>query len=111
MRLYGSVNNRLLEHVTSPPPSVGDGATLLMYTDRYPATVVKVSPSGKTVWVTEDNVTKWEPHPSGYGVEFAPNPNGKVLKVTKRRNGTWKTSPSGEGVRFGSRSAYRDPHF
>ena len=108
MRLYGSLNNRFMEHSLSPDPKVGDGATLYAYTDRYAGTITKVSPSGKTVWITEDRVT-WKPHPSGYADSCTPDPNGRVFIARKRPNGTWRSA--GMGVTLGRRDAYRDPHF
>lgn len=106
MRVYGNLMNRISEHSLSPTPEVGMGATLYLWSDRYPATVTKVSPSGKTVTLTEDNVVGWE---NSYGVSFAPNPNGRVWTARKGKNGTWKAS--GSGVTLGSRAAYRDPSF
>lgn len=115
MRLYGSLNNRISEHSLSPAPKVGDGATIYAYTDRYAATVIAVSPSGKTVTVQEDNAD-WEVWPSGYAKanSFVPSPNGRTWTVTLRhvKGGTlWRTKGANNGVRFGTRDAYRDPHF
>ena len=115
MRLYGSLSNRLMEGLaTDLTPTVGMGATIYLYTDRYAATVTKVSDSGKTIWLTEDS---WDINPltaangGGYGMNFRPNPNGRVHKATRRANGTWKTTGSHNGVTLGTRAAYRDPHF
>lgn len=111
MRVYGNLVNRFLEHSLSPKPEVGMGATIHMWSDRYPATVVAVSDSGKTVTLREDKVTDWEPHPSGYGKAFADDPSGRTFRARIRKNGTWRTMGAGEGVTLGSRAAYRDPHF
>lgn len=37
-----------------PAPAPGVGATLVMFTDRRPYTVTRVSPTGKILWATED---------------------------------------------------------
>jgi hypothetical protein len=39
-------------------PKVGDGGTMCVGSDRYPFTIWKVSASGKTIWVTEDDGNK-----------------------------------------------------
>jgi hypothetical protein len=105
-KAYGNLINRVIEDSASPAPAVGMGATILWWSDRTPATVTKVSPSGKTVTLTEDRITGWENH---YGTSFAPNPNGRVFVARKNRYGRWKTA--GNGVTLGSRAAYRDPSF
>lgn len=53
-------------------PKVGDGGTMSVGGDRYPFTIWKVSPSGKTIWVTEDGGNKkdgFKSHPptNGFG--------------------------------------------
>jgi hypothetical protein len=106
MRVYGSLINRVLEHTTGPTPTVGMAATIVAWSDRYPATVTAVTPSGKTVTLVEDRVTGWENH---YGTGFAANPNGRVWTARKTRAGVWRAS--GNGVILGSRAAYYDPSF
>jgi hypothetical protein len=106
MRVYGNLMNRIGEHVLSPAPTVGMGATIFMWSDRHAATVIAVSPSGKTVWLTEDTVTSWE---NSYGKTFESNPNGRTFVARLTKNGTWKSA--GNGVALGNRAAYRDPSF
>jgi hypothetical protein len=107
MRVYGNLMNRISEHSLSPTPEIGMGATVYMWSDRFPATVTAISDSGKTITLTEDRVTKWENY---YGTEFAPG-TGSTWTARKTKNGTWKTLRAGEGVTLGRRSAYRDPSF
>lgn len=47
MKLYGSVVNRLLENSRYPEITVGMGATVCMYSDRNPYTVVAVRKDAK----------------------------------------------------------------
>ncbi|MEY4244532.1 MAG: hypothetical protein RLZZ245_2117 [Verrucomicrobiota bacterium] len=44
-------------------PAVGDGATVCHYSDRSACIVIRVSPSGKTVWMQEDTAVldDWKP--------------------------------------------------
>ena len=54
MKFYGGLVNRMQEGApVVTVPSVGDGATLYMYSDRHAYTVrtVTVSPSGKTITI------------------------------------------------------------
>lgn len=116
MRAYGNLINRIEEHSLSTPV-LGGGATIYMWSDRLPATVmdIRVSASGKTTTVTlrEDRVAEWKNY---YGVSFLPNENGRTWTVRNVRSGnargTWRTAgDSGNGVTFGARAAYRDPSF
>lgn len=108
MRVYGNLMNRISEHSLNPEPIKGMGATIYMYSDRLPATVIDISASGKTVTLREDDVAEWKNY---YGVTFAPNRDGRTWTARKRANGTWRTLKSGEGVTLGMRAAYRDPSF
>ena len=111
MRLYGGLMNRIGEHTKSPAPEVGMGATLYFYSDRTAATVIRVSDSGKTVWLREDKAIRTD----GLGMtdaqsyRFEPNPNGREFRARLRKNGTWRTG--GTGVSLGARSAYHDFSF
>ena len=44
-------------------PTIGGGATVCHYSDRTACTVVRVSPSGKTIWMQEDTAVLdgWKP--------------------------------------------------
>src|SRR5262245_17766332 len=108
MKVYGNLINRIEEHTKNPVPEVGMGATIYLWSDRLPGTITKVSPSGKTIEITEDEVTTWENH---YGKEFAANPNGRTFTARLKPNGTWRTLKSSNGVSLGNRAAYRDPSF
>lgn len=84
-------------------PKVGDGMTVVIYTDAVACTVEKVSASGRTIWLREDKATllngpdSGEPdaltftpggfvgHTSGrQRYAYAPDPDGKVWKATWR---------------------------
>jgi hypothetical protein len=97
-------------------PKTGDGCCYHIGTDRYPYTVIKVSESGKTIWIQEDefNLVKGSRQSEQQKYEFTPNPNGRIMKVTRRQSGAWVPS-GGSGssngyVTFG-RYAYLDPSF
>lgn len=92
-------------------PTVGDGATMYVGSDCYPYTVVKVSPSGKTIEMREDHYRIV----SGDGsfqrgipeISYSPQPNAVPLTVRYTNRGwRWRGSP----VSVGFRRYYRDPH-
>ena len=90
--------------------TVNTPATICIGSDRYPATVVKVSPSGKTVRVREDHATRVDNR--GYTEmqdwTFSPDPEGREMtfRFTKRgwTQGCYR-------LVVGRRDRYNDPHF
>jgi hypothetical protein len=93
---------------TTPAP--GDGATVRYYTDQHAATVTRVSPSGKTVWVREDKATRVD----GNGMSecqdytYSPDPTAPERKFTLRSNGLYRKSGTRTGcvLYVGARRAY-----
>lgn len=88
----------------------GTPATICIGSDRYPATVVKVSPSGKTITVRDDIAT-FVGHDGSFGVQkwtFSPDPKGRetTFRLTKRgwTRGCYR-------LVLGERDRYDDPHF
>lgn len=91
---------------------VGDGATYGYGSDCYPATVVKVSASGKTVVVQDDHHTPTAD--SNYfgnqSYTYSPNPNGATM--TARWSEKRKCFvANGTRVHVGHRRYYQDPSF
>jgi len=118
MKMYGSVINRLMENGSQEYiPSIGDGATELMWSDRRAYTITKVI-NAKTVEVTKDDYS-W----GGVGGRemgdnskwvFAPNPDGPVVTLTKRKNGKWiikGESIKGTAFLMGRREMHHDDSF
>lgn len=87
---------------------VGEGVTMLYFSDRHAGTIIDVSPSGKTVRVQRDTATllngpdSGEPdalvfHAGGFcghmtGVQryaYAPDPDGAIYTFTLRKNGRY----------------------
>lgn len=95
----------------TPIPEVGQGGSQRVGSDRYPFTVIGVSPSGHEITIQRDKPV----HISGsfqngdYHYDFDQNPNGAILK------GRWSTKfgkyiVGGSSVSIGTRSYYQDPH-
>jgi hypothetical protein len=108
---FGSLNNLLMANSKPRTPQVGDGATLLSWTDRHPATVVWVSPSGKTIHVQEDDAVRSDDNGMSevQSYTFTPNPNAakKVARLTPKG---WKIL-KGSRVLIGHREKYHDYSF
>jgi hypothetical protein len=116
MRLYGGLMNRLGENGTAlKVPAVGDGATVMHYSDRSAATVTKVTTSRRgvvTVFVKGDHSKRIDKNGMSemQTYEFTPNPDAPEVPVKLRKhNGrkVWRTK-DGAGIAFGYRDEYYD---
>ena len=98
-------------------PKEGDGATIGIGSDCYPATVIEVSPNGKTVTVQYDFATPIKNF-DFYGNQvysFECNRNGAIEVWTLRNHGRYarKGLKKGSGfyISFNGRRKYTDPSF
>lgn len=116
---YGSFQNMMYAGAKPKTPEVGDGATLVMWTDRYAYTVVEVEyyKSGakkgqvSAVIATEDKATRTD----GNGMsecqayEYETDPNATRERFTLRKDGKFKGE---RGVLYvGKRETYHDFSF
>lgn len=114
-------------------PEVGMPASTNTWTDWNPGTIVKVSASGKTIWIQEDDaklVNKMQFHPGGFMAhcsnnddqkyEYTRNTSGSIRKATLRttRSGQtlWKmkgtgTKSQGGNCSVGTRFKHYDYNF
>ena len=96
-------------------PRVGEGVTYSIGTDRYPATIIAVSKSGKTITIQDDksNVISGSTQDGSAEWRFEENPDGRVQRATLRADGRYRLSgwKRGGNVSLGGRSCYVDPHF
>lgn len=98
-------------------PTVGQGGTILGWSDRSPCTVVEVSPSGKTVVVQDDSYTRTDSNGMSESQDytFTPNPNGGKTTYTLRKNGRWVVKGqgmnAGNHLSLGKRDRYYDFSF
>jgi len=122
MAVYGSLINQLSSGPTTKEPEVGQGATILGWTDRYPATIVKVEyyksgpQKGKAsaVWITADEATRIDSNGQSDAqsytyetVEGAPQ-----VKYTKRKSGKWvRAGDKYSTLAIGYRDKYYDYSF
>jgi hypothetical protein len=95
---------------------VGTGVTIHYVTDCRPGTVIKVSPSGKTLTVQRDEwkVVKGSCHDGSAEYEYSRDPNGIIEVYSLRSNGRYVITGSdkrGTCLQIGIRRYYYDPHF
>jgi hypothetical protein len=125
---FGSLTNHLdaAGVIGQPTPTVGMGATILHWSDRDPATIVKVENLGKAILLTVQ-VDKYE-RTDGNGMsecqsyKFSPNPEGALYTFKQAKNGRWQqvslnpetgrwNVAKGLGLRIGERDRYYDFSF
>lgn len=115
MAVYGSLINSIGE-AGENTWAVGDGCTLLGWSDRHAATVTAVSASGKRIEVKGDISTRTDTNGMSdcQTYEFAPNPDAIAQVYTLRKNGRWVKEgfPMKGGPSIGrGRSTYYDYSF
>lgn len=108
---------------TGVQPEVGMGATILMYTDRYAATISDVikTKSGKIsyILIQQDISTRTDENGmSEYqSYNYAPNEKAPKRRFSLRKNGLWVESSkyhtmwNGTKLSIGERDSYHDYSF
>jgi hypothetical protein len=98
------------ERVSFRPAVVGDGATLIQWTDRTACTIERVSASGKTFWMREDTAKRVDNRGRSehQTYRYLPNPLGRLWTVRMTKHG-W--SIGGLNVLVGGRAHYYDYSF
>ena len=109
MKLYGSLNNRLMEGGKQVEPKVGMGATITMYTDRKAGTIVKVTPTQVHVQLDTAIRTDKNGMSEEQAYRYERNSEAKVEIFRKTKRGYRNKSRS--GLLIGHRDAYHDYSF
>src|SRR5207247_2498802 len=101
------------QSIPAERPEVGSGATYAIGSDRYAATVIKVSPSGHQVTVQddEDRLTSGSPFSEAQTYEYLRNASGRVMTFTWSRKYGRYVNGGSYRLTLGVRRAYRDPSF
>ena len=108
MKLYGNLNNRLLEGKQDIVVKVGMGATELSYSDRNPYTVIEVISKNK-IRVQEDKAEHvGEPYTQNW--KITPDKNGQVKTLINTKKG-WKVLKGSTRFILGMRDKYFDYEF
>lgn len=94
-------------------PIVGMGATIQYHSDREPATIIEVSPSGKRIVIQVDSVVRTDSNGMSecQTYEYYRNPEGTVHIATLRKDGHWRLTGGKTLVCVGERSRYYDFSF
>lgn len=108
----GSLVNHLMAGTTGPKPEVGMAATILGWTDRHPATVSRVSASGKTVWVKRDKATRTDRNgmSESQEYEYERDPAAPERRFYLGKHG-WRERGKGAALLLGHREKYHDFSF
>jgi hypothetical protein len=91
----GTETGSLMNHVFSgynDVPAVGMGATILMWSDREPATIIEVNEKKRYIVVQEDNAKRIDTNgmSESQDYEYSPNPEGSKRIYRKMKNGRWQ---------------------
>jgi hypothetical protein len=107
----GSVLNHLMSGGGQPAPAVGMAATVLYWSDRHAATVIKVT--AKTVTVQEDKAVRTDQNGMSevQQYDYSPDPEGRVLTFRLNKKGAYVNRKSGRGLLLGVRRHYHDYSF
>jgi hypothetical protein len=97
-------------------PKLGDPVTYSAGSDRYPATVIYISPTGHEVWIQSDDsrcISGNSHNSEQQEWEYTQNPNGGILKCrwSLKRHRWMSDGARGVPVAFGHRERYNDPCF
>ena len=107
-----SLINNLMAKDSNHTPKVGDGATKLCWTDRYPYTVVEVkTPTRIVVQADTATIVSGSAFNGSAVYEYSSNPLGERVELSLRRDGVWRQRGGNQPFHVGNRSMYRDPSF
>ncbi len=109
---YGSMINHLMSAPTTYVPQVGDGATLLSWSDRHPYTIVAVR-NERRVIVQADRATRTDTNGMSecQTYRFERDHDAPLVTLTKRKSGKWQRLGESETFLLGHRSKYHDFSF
>lgn len=100
--------------LTPDTAKVGDGATFSLGSDRTAGTIVKLSPSGKTLtWQGDDYEIEWadNAHYGDYPLDVIYSRNTKQATTTYRWSEKFGCYKTGSRYLGAGRNYYRDPSF
>lgn len=101
------------ENMISVEPEIGTPATICHWTDRSPATVIKVTHNGRRLVLQADKAIRIDKNGmtdvQSYLYEI--DPEGTLYHATLRKDGSFRLVGSKQTVSLGSRRKYHDYSF
>lgn len=96
----------------NPDLKVLGGATMLIGSDAYPYTIVRISDRGLTFWMRADKTTRIDKNglSENQTWSYESDPNGEEKMVRLNQNGDWRHKQDFV-VLLGVRKMYQDPSF
>ena len=105
-KLVGSLTNRLMEKTENKAEiKVGEGATIIEYSDRIACTVIEVKSKCSAVIQRDKAVCVGGSYSNEW--ELSRDENGMKFEIYCR-NGVWKTKEGKDKVLIGVRNEYYD---
>ena len=118
MARTNSLINNLMSDSKQREPEVGDGATILMWTDRIAATIVGIErfKTGKragqvrAITVQDDRSKRIDSNGRSemQDYEYSRDADGPKTRFTLTAKGTYEVKGGGRGLLVGSREEYHD---
>lgn len=93
-------------------PVIGQGATLIMLSDRHAYTIVAITASGKTVKAQRDHTKRIDSNGMSemQEYEYSPNVNAEVESFRLHKDGSYRNK-YGTKLSIGERYSYHDYSF
>jgi len=94
-------------------PEIGMGVTISVGSDRYPGTIIDVSPSKKKITFQHDSYKRIDSNGMSelQEYEYHQDPNGSIEQASLRKNGRWMIVHGKTPVSIGVRNHYHDFSF
>jgi hypothetical protein len=105
----GSLVNHILAAPAHPAPAVGMGATVLLWTDRNAATIVKVTPNQVHVQVDHAERTDKNGMSDAQSYAYTPNPSAPVKIFRRNKRGEYVNN--GDRLAINTRRTFHDYSF
>lgn len=104
-----------LGYGSTETPKVGDKCSEHWFSDCHACQVVKISKSGKTIWIRQNKVVADQTKELGMGhqhwIIFENEFEGSEHKVTLRKDGKWRSTGTNNYVSIGQWHEYYDWEF
>jgi hypothetical protein len=110
----GSLQNLIADRASNGNDAkVGNGATVIFWTDRKAATIIEVSKTGHRVTVQADKAIRTDDHgmSDAQSYRFERDENGATYEATRRKDGSYRLKGGDSRVLLGVRDHYHDYSF